>query len=118
LSHLLTPGTALAQVDAESAAERWALEIVTDIAAYHTLPMDYSASSASLSPTTTVCVEFAERGNLMLRRWVVYTLRFQPAAPSQRLPERWTLSGGFTEPRPMGDLPTGYCETILKRNAP
>jgi hypothetical protein len=72
----------------------------------------------NLSPTTVVCVEFAERANPSLRRWVVYTLRYQPPDAAQQLPDRWTVSGAFSEPVPMEPPPADYCETILERNAP
>ncbi len=69
-------------------------------------------------PTTTVCVEFAETANPTLRRWVVYTLRYQPPDAVLQLPDRWTVSGAFTEPPPMESPAPGYCATILNRNAP
>jgi hypothetical protein len=118
LINLLTPGTTLAQLDAESAAERWPMERITDIATYPTVPLTQGAGENALSPTTAVCVEFAESSNPNLRRWLVYTLRFQPADSQQRLPERWTVSGAFTEPAPMEPPPSGYCTTVLNRNAP
>jgi hypothetical protein len=72
----------------------------------------------ALAPTTTVCVEFAEQANPTLRRWVVYTLRYQPADVAQRLPDRWTVSGALREPPPVEEQPANYCEQILERNAP
>lgn len=115
---LLTPGTTLPQLDAESASERWQMERVADIAAYASVPMSQEQVGGALTPTTAVCVEFAETVNPALRRWVVYTLRYQPADSAQRLPGRWTVSGARTEPPPMEPPSAGYCETILARNAP
>jgi hypothetical protein len=113
----LTPGTTLAQLDAESNAERWPLERVVDIAAYRNMPMDTRATGDA-PPTTLVCVEFAETTNPTLRRWTLYTLRYQPADAATRLPERWTVSGAFAEPPPMNRPGEGYCNEILARNAP
>ena len=118
LLHLLTPGTTLAQIDAESAAERWSLERIAEIAAYPSVPMAQGGTEQVLSPTTAVCVEFAERANPTLRRWLVYTLRYQPPDAQQRLAERWTVSGAVAEPVPMEPPPADYCATILSRNAP
>jgi hypothetical protein len=121
---LLTPGATLSQLEAESAYERFPLERVADIAAYASVPMNAAqvesvqGQNDSLAPTTSVCVEFAEKSNPTLRRWVVFTLRYQPPDETQRLPDRWTLSGAFTEPPPMEPPPPGYCATILNRNAP
>jgi hypothetical protein len=56
--------------------------------------------------------------NPALRRWVLYTLRYQPPDVEQRLPDRWTISGAFTEPPPLEPPAAGYCESILARNAP
>ena len=118
LLHLLTPGTTLGQLDAESAAERWPIERIADIAAYPSVPMAQTEAEHVLSPTTTVCVEFAETANPTLRRWLLYTLRYQPPDAQQRLPGRWTVSGAFPEPMPMEPPPAGYCATILERIAP
>lgn len=129
LSNLLTPETTLAQVDAESAYERLRIEHIVDVATYPSVPMSQAQVSTiqeqggAASPTTTVCVEFSEIANATLRRWVVYTLRFQPADSTQRLPDRWTVSGARSEPIPMQTFPaeaspTGYCEIVLQRNAP
>jgi hypothetical protein len=124
LEKLLTPGTVLAQLDAESATERLPLEQIVDIAAYASVPMNAEQVATALqqgdglTPTTAVCVEFAETVNPTLRRWVIYTLRYQPPDRSQRLPYRWTVSGAVTEPPPMEPPPPGYCETVLHRNAP
>lgn len=115
---LLTPGTTLPQVDAESHAERWPLERIEDITAYPSVPMSQEQVGGALTPTTAVCVEFVETVNPALRRWVVYTLRYQPGDAAQRLPGRWTVSGAVNEPSPMEPPPAGYCATILARNAP
>lgn len=114
----MTPGITPAQVDAESGAEHWPLEYIADIAAYRSLPMRQEQALNGPSPTTTVCVEFAEKANPAVRRWVLYTLRYQPSDPTQRQPERWTVSGALREPPPLQPPPAGYCETILQRNAP
>jgi hypothetical protein len=71
-----------------------------------------------VAPTTTVCVEFVEKTNLSMRRWVVFTLRYQPPDKAQQLPDRWTLSGARTEPAPMDSSASGTCSTILARRAP
>ena len=124
MEKLLTPGTTLPQLDAESASERWVIEQIADIAAYPSVPMNTAQVTGAqqggdvLAPTTTVCVEFAESANPSLRRWVVYTLRYQPPNAAQKLPDRWTVSGARTEPPPMEPPPPGYCTTILDRNAP
>src|SRR5690606_25697001 len=114
LDQLLTPGTTLPQLDAESAYARVAMERIEDIAAYATVPMNpeyvpavqaTQEQSSAIAPTTSVCVEFAEQANPTIRRWVVYTLRYQPPDVAQRLPERWTLSGALAEPPPLETPP-------------
>ncbi len=119
LINLLTPGTTLAQLDAESVATRWPMERVADIAAYPSVTMPHEGEAETvLSPTTAVCVEFAELANPALRRWLVYTLRFQPPVAQQRLPERWTVSGAFAEPAPPAPPPDHYCREVLNRRTP
>jgi hypothetical protein len=124
LEALLTPGTTLPQLDAESAFERLPMERIEDIAAYPTMPMaptqveSVQEAGDDLNLTTSVCVEFAEQANPTVRRWVVFTLRYQPPGVMPRLPDRWTLSGALREPLPMEPPPPGYCTTILDRNAP
>jgi hypothetical protein len=118
LTNLLTPGSTLAQLDAESGAERWPRERIVDIAAYTNRPVRPLETEPLQATTTTVCVEFDETLNPSLRRWLVYTLRYQPPDAAQRLPERWTVSSAFTEPPPVTPPGMGYCEQILARNAP
>ncbi|MCC6456851.1 MAG: hypothetical protein IT328_17985 [Caldilineaceae bacterium] len=127
LDLLLTPGTTLPQLDAESAYTRLAMERIEDIAAYTTVPMRYEqmpsaqdqqGQGSAIAPTTPVCVEFAEQANPTIRRWVVFTLRYQPPDGAQRLPDRWTVSGALAEPAPLETPPPGYCAAILARNAP
>jgi hypothetical protein len=124
LEGLLTPGTTLSQLEAEMAFERLPMEWIADIAAYPTVPMSRAEveslqnQSPDMAPTTSVCVEFAEHSNPSLRRWVVFTLRYQPPNAFQRLPDQWTLSGALREPPPMEPPPPGYCTAILDRNAP
>jgi hypothetical protein len=118
LAALLTPGATLAQLDAESAAERWPGERVVDIAAYTNAPVRLVETETSQATTTTVCVEFDETVNPSLRRWLVYTLRYQPPDAAQQLPERWTVSSAIPEPPPVVAPGPGYCGQILARNAP
>ena len=134
LSALLTPDTTLPQVDAESAMERLPLERIDDIAAYAAIPLarlqlpvaseqnaqvpDAESPSASVFPTTSVCVEIVERADPKARRWVVFTLQYQPRDETQRLPGRWTISGAHIEPPPVESSAVGYCSVILARSAP
>jgi hypothetical protein len=121
IAKLLTPGTTVPQLDAESAYERLAIEQIKDIAAYPSVPVRGERAAASQPEsvlTTVVCVEFAETANATLRRWVLYTLRYQPQDAGQQLPERWTVSGAVAEPLPPEPPSAGYCNTILERNAP
>jgi hypothetical protein len=138
LAQLLTPGTTLPQLDADSVHDRWAIERIDDLAAYPSVPLALASSQNiqqdiqtptveiptvgiqgnGVAPTTTVCVEFVEKTNLSMRRWVVFTLRYQPPDKAQQLPDRWTLSGARTEPAPMDSSASGTCSTILARRAP
>ncbi len=139
LTQLLTPGTTLPQLDADSAYERWALERIDDLAAYPSVPLalvhsrniqtptveipsieipSVEIQGNGVAPTTTVCVELVEKTNLSMRRWVIFTLRYQPPDKAQQLPDRWTLSGARTEPAPMDSSASGTCSTILARRAP
>jgi hypothetical protein len=113
---LLTPGTSVEQLDAQSAYERLPTERIDDIAAYPSALIEQGQPEAGL--TTSVCVELAEKANPSLRRWLVYTLRYEPADMSKSLPERWTVSGAFTEPPPVDPPQHGYCEVVLGRNVP
>jgi hypothetical protein len=134
LSALLTSSTTLPQVDAESAMERLPFERIDDIAAYAAVPLSLlqlpAASeqnaqapgaelpSVSVFPTTSVCVEMVERANPKARRWVVFTLQYQPPDEAQQLPDHWTISGAHIEPPSVEPSAVGYCSVILARNAP
>ncbi len=119
LTGLLTPGVTLPQLDAQMVYDRLAVERIEDIVAYVTLPLDLAETAVSeTSVTTPVCVELAENANPDLRRWVVFTLRYQPADAAAQLPARWTLSSARTEPPPPTLPEEGYCTTILARSAP
>lgn len=124
LQPLLTPGTTLPQLDAESGYTRFAMERIEDVATYETTPLRAEQAQRAqeqasvIAPTTPVCVELAEQANPSIRRWVIFTLRYQPSDAAQRLPGRWTLSGAFEEPTPVQTPASGYCETILARSAP
>ena len=119
LDLLMTPGVAVAQVDADAHVSRLPNERIDDIATYATVQVTPgSVQNGEFAPTTSVCVELAELPDADARRWMVFTLRYQPPDLDRRLPDRWTISGVRTEPRPV-TLPTGsYCTQILSRGAP
>jgi hypothetical protein len=117
--HLVTPGAALAQVDADAGYSRVAQERVEDIATYPTVPVQAaSLQGDATAPTTAVCVELAERAAPEQRRWVVFTLRYQPPDLERRLSDRWTLSGAASVPPPPVAPDDPYCASVLQRRKP
>jgi hypothetical protein len=116
--HLVTPGVTLAQLDADAGYNRVTQERVEDIATYPTVPVQAeSLQGGSFAPTTAVCAELAERADPARRRWVVFTLRYQPPDLEQRLPDRWTLSGAAPVPAPVA-AEESYCADVLQRRNP
>jgi hypothetical protein len=52
------------------------------------------------------------------RRWLVFTLRYQPADLQARLPDRWIITGAAQEPAPIATQSTSYCRSIIERASP
>ena len=132
LDLLVTPGVAAGQVDADANVGRLANERIDDIATYATVQVTPgSVQNGEFAPTTSVCAELVETPKATdadaskvslsaptVRRWVVFTLRYQPPDLERRLPDRWTISGAHTEPSPVTPPTGSYCTTILGRGAP
>lgn len=112
---LLSPGVSPRNVESEAALVQLSEEMITDIAAYPSVPaLPSRVLDGEYLPTTTVCVEAAQREQPDRLRWVMFTLRYQPPDHGARLPDRWTISGATEIPPPPGDQPpVSYCESIL-----
>lgn len=111
---LLTPGVDPESLDSEAALSLLSQEMINDIATYPTVPaLPSRVQSGEFLPTTTVCVEAAQVADPQRRRWVLFTLRYQPPDLKERLPDRWTISGATEVPGPVADTSTSYCESIL-----
>ncbi len=111
---LLTPGTDAAQLAADVGVNLLAGERVEDVAAHVTAPtLPANLQNGASAPTTAVCVELAQRADPRYRRWLVFTLRYQPPDMESGLPDRWTISGASPVPAPPASLQTPYCEAIL-----
>ncbi len=116
---LLLTADAAGQVDADADVGRLASERIDDIATYATVSVTPGAlQNGEFAPTTSVCVELTEQDNADVHRWLVFTLRYQPPDLERRLPDRWTISGVRTEPRPISQPDGGYCTKVLGRGAP
>jgi hypothetical protein len=117
--HLLTEGVDADTIQRDTSQILLQDEMVDDIAAYETVPAQPAiVTDDEYLPTTTVCVEAAERDDPQSRRWVVYTLQYQPPDFSQRLPDRWTISSATEIPRPPSaqsgnGQASGYCSSLL-----
>jgi hypothetical protein len=119
LDLLLTPGVAAGQVDADVDVGRLANERIDDIATYATVQVTPGAlREGEFAPTTSACVQLTGQDNADARRWLVFTLRYQPPDLERRLPDRWTISGVRAEPRPISPPAGPYCASILGRGAP
>jgi hypothetical protein len=114
LAALLTPGVDPKSIEAEAMLSQLSQEIVNDVATYVTVPaLPSSVQSGEFMPTTTVCVETAQNAEPNGRRWLVFTLRYQPPDLEARLPDRWTISGATEMPSPASQPPASYCESIF-----
>ena len=117
--HLLTPSVDADTIQRDTSQIRLEDEMIDDIAAYETVPAQPAiVTGEDYLPTTTVCVEAAERDDPQSRRWVVYTLQYRPPDFSQRLPDRWTISSATEIPRPpnaqsTSGQPSSYCSSVL-----
>ena len=118
LARLLTPGVEPKRIESEAALSQLSQEMINDIATFVTVPAVPSrVQSGEFLPTTSVCVEMAENADPSRRRWVVFTLRYQPPDLESRLPDRWTISGAAEMPSPAAPLPASYCASILTQPA-
>lgn len=116
--HLLTPDVGGRNIEYEGGLVDLSEELINDIQAYPTVPAPASrVMSGDFLPTTTVCVEAAQRDEPSSRRWIVFTLRYRPPDLASRLPDRWTISGAEEIPGPSGDVSPSYCESILGQPA-
>ena len=114
LSPLLTPGVDDASLELNAALVQLSDEMVSDISAYPTVPaLPPRIVTGDFLPTTTVCVEAAQRAEPDRRRWVLFTLRYQPPDFAERLPDRWTISGAEEMPELSGEQPPYECASLL-----
>jgi hypothetical protein len=114
VSHLLTPGVDIDDIQRDTSPIRLSEEMLDDIAAYETVPAQPAiVTSQDYLPTTTVCVEAALRANPDSRRWIIYTLQYQPPDFEERLPDRWTISRATEIPQPPGAQLSPYCASVL-----
>lgn len=119
LERLVAPNIATAQIDADGALERLPRERIDDIATYRTIPVPPGGvQTGEFAPTTSVCVQLSERESPSIRRWLVFTLRYQPPDNTTQLPDRWSIAGVRFEPQPVTPPQRPYCETVLARSAP
>lgn len=111
---LLAPGVNSAQVEAEVAGGRLAQEKLNDLVTYPTvLVTAQGLLSEGPAPTTTVCVELAELADASLRRWLLFTLQYQPPNLQTNQADRWAILGATLTPGPVADDDGSYCAGLL-----